>query len=74
MSTGTMGTGLGEPAYDVELQYDPTDDAEERLLRVYQFLLGLPEASEIDLAGRELTCYVPGTIRVCSMAMEGRGT
>ncbi len=46
-------SGLAEPAYGVELEYDPSDDAEDRLLRVYEFLLGLPEASEIDQGGQK---------------------
>ena len=63
---------MGEPAYYVEWEHDATDDAEDRLLRVYELLLGLPGASEIDLAGRERTCYVPRAIALCSMPMEGR--
>ncbi|MFH1220691.1 MAG: hypothetical protein V1694_09610 [Candidatus Eisenbacteria bacterium] len=49
---GDRESVLGEPAYDVEWEHDPTEDAEDRLLRVYQFLLGLSEASEIDFGGQ----------------------
>ena len=39
----------GEPAYIVEIESEPADDAEERLLRAYEFLLAdstLPERKE----------------------------
>ena len=62
--------GSGEPAYDVEWEYDTTGDAEDRLLRVYELLLGVAGASEIDPAGPEMTCYVPGTIGVCPVRHE----
>ncbi len=49
---GKRQSGLAEPAYDVRWDYDPTDDGEDRLLKVYELLLGLPEASEIDQGGQ----------------------
>jgi hypothetical protein len=70
---GMKRWGSPESAYDVEWEYDSTDDTEDRLLRVYELLLGLPEAPEIDPIGPETTCYVPGTIAVCPMAMGGPG-
>jgi hypothetical protein len=43
------------PAPTVTLEYEATEDAEDRLLRVYEFLLGLPEPPETSSKGGELT-------------------
>ena len=47
--------GTGKPAYTVILEYEPVEDAEDRLLRVYELLLGLPEGPEICPEGAEST-------------------
>jgi hypothetical protein len=62
--------GLPEPVYDIVLEVDPDEDAEDRLLRVYELLLGLSGPSEIDLTESETTCYEPGAIRVCPCDAE----
>lgn len=68
---GKERPGLAEPTYDVGFEYDPSRDAEDNLLRVYELLLGLSgEASEIDPTGPEMTCYVPGAIRLCPCDAE----
>ena len=49
MAGKTKNSGLREqpmPAFIVELEYEPTDDAEERLLRVFEFLLEGPAAQK----------------------------
>ena len=43
------------PAYVVEIEYEPVDDAADRLLKAYEFLLGLPEGPETCSEGEELT-------------------
>ena len=42
-------------AYIVILDYEFTEEAEERLLQAYEFLLGLPYGPEIRSEGEELT-------------------
>ena len=37
-----------EAPYEVVLESVPAEDAEDRLLRVYELLLGIPEAPETD--------------------------
>lgn len=38
-----------EAPFAVSLEYEPSEDAEDRLLRAYELLLGVPETPEIDL-------------------------
>jgi hypothetical protein len=44
-----------DPAYIVALEYEPTAEVEDRLLQVYEFLLGLPDGPEICSEGEEST-------------------
>jgi hypothetical protein len=39
------------PVFAVHLEYEPTDDREDGLLRVYEFLLRELEAKETDSEG-----------------------
>ena len=43
----------GEAPYEAILECVPAEDAEDRLLRVYALLLGIPEAPETDLEAQK---------------------
>jgi hypothetical protein len=43
------------PAYVVEIEYQSADDAEDRLLQVYELLLGLVGSLEPSSEGGETT-------------------
>lgn len=44
-----------EPPFVLSLEYEPAEDAEDRLLTVYEFLLGLPEGPETCSEREELS-------------------
>lgn len=41
------------PDFRVNLEYEPSEGAEDRLLRAYELLLRVPEAPEIDLEAQK---------------------
>jgi hypothetical protein len=47
--------GADKPEFTVGLEYEPGEDAEERLVRIYEALLGAGELSGIYFEEGELT-------------------